>query len=196
MKSLMKLIIGLAAGLAFQAAQALPLHFQITVNTAALAGQGGYLDLQLNPNGEGAVPLNLQLGRFDGPLTPDGAGQLDGEASGKLDGLSLGNGQMLNALLQPVIFGDWFGFVLTVSDDLQAALGEGSSFSLGLLGTDFAALLGDELGSLLRLEFIPGQGLSLLNFGGELVQIRALAVGEPAALALVGLGLLLVRRRV
>lgn len=108
MNPLMKLLIGLAAGLAVQAAQALPLHFQITVNTATLAGQNGYLDLQLNPNGEGALPLNLHIAGLGGDLSLTDAGQLEGEAAGGLEALSLGNGQMLNALLQPVVFGDWF----------------------------------------------------------------------------------------
>ena len=168
--------------------------WQVDIDTTSLAGTSGYLDLQLNPGGADAQPVQARIGNFSGDATL-GAGAADGAASGSLTGvLVLDNTDALNAWLQGLVFGSHIAFTLDIDAALDA--GSGSRFVTLLWDADFNPLLaaaGED--AALRIDLMP----AMAPAWGMSSAVQVSAVPEPgiAASLLAGLGLMgfVVKRR-
>jgi hypothetical protein len=176
-------------------AQAAPVVYSVSIDTAAFSGQTGFLDLQLNPGGPAAQSMtatvsNLAAGTGGSfPAAPPV--QLDGAASGSVaSGFSISNTDPFNAALVPVEFGSVLSFLVQLSGDAIDNPDPGS-----LVGTTFSfGVLGDNLTPLLEAPGSFGEAGSIDIPGGGSPQIGPLADGvnvtavipEPASLALFG----------
>lgn len=124
-----------------------PLSYLVTINTSAISGTSGNLDLQFNP---GALPgtqlatATVQGFSSDGTL---GTAVLTGDVAGTLPGkLSFDNQTVFNDDFQAIVFGNTIQFNLVLSgpavltpDGISTS---GSSFGIGLWdSTGFNPLL-------------------------------------------------------
>ena len=124
-----------------------PLSYLVTINTSAINGTSGNLDLQFNP---GALPgtqlatATVQGFSSDGAL---GSATLTGDVTGALPGtLSFDNQTVFNDDFQAIVFGNSIQFDLVLSgpavltpDGISTS---GSSFGIGLWdSTGFNPLL-------------------------------------------------------
>jgi hypothetical protein len=147
--------------------------YHITVDTSALSGTSGELDLQFNP---GALPdaqsATVSISNFNatgGTLL--GSPTIAGGASGTLSGtLQLNNSSMLNEATFPLTFGAQLSFDVQISGDAiahpNAAGVFGSTFALSLLGADGRTpeATSDASGALLDLGVFPDGTSSVQTF--------------------------------
>lgn len=191
-------------------ATAASITYAVHVDTGALAGTQGYLDLQFLPGGADALAATARVTAFnpyDATFAP--TADLVGDASGLLPGdATLGNGQGFNDLFQGVTFGQQFWFLLTLAGDALSPSApplSGTAFSLLLFGSDgFTPLLTvDPDGRIAALQIGPTGQVGVQTFaqvtGASPVATveEVTAVPEPTTLLLVGSGVmaLIVRRR-
>lgn len=183
MKALfLRALLALAIAAGAPAALAGP-TYKVTLDTSALAGSTGYLDLGLNGPGDavGAARIGNFSGNFVG-TTP----QLFGDASGDVvNGAILGNDFGFNFFDQLVEFGGIVSF-----DVRFDALGgpSGLLFSVAFMDETLTSYLG-AAGNLLEISLMPGEP----DVVDRLVDgVQLSAVPEPADWLLLATGLLLI----
>lgn len=156
--------------------------YRVSVDTAALAGQGGYLDF-LFLGLQDAAPATATLSNFTGAL--DGTGLTTGDASGSSAGhVVLGNGSGWNEFAQHVGFGGRFGF--DVSFDMAGVAGDsGTNLTLALLDDAFQYV--GVAGDIVTFALLPGQA-DAVAADGNFATVQA--VPEPGSVALLAVGLL------
>ena len=200
--ALQRLILAAALSAAASAAVAGP-SYHVNVDTAALAGQTGFLDFStvgmLDAPGALATFSNLtSIGGTYG-VESDRVGAVLGSIP---SGFSIGNALGDSYLTHAISFGGLYSFDVSFSGDYQSvASPNGTSFAVALYNADFSS-------SLLRARFdaqpaFAGQAAGVTVFAeGAGVAITALptsAVPEPGTWAMLLTGLLLtgavVRRR-
>jgi PEP-CTERM motif len=162
--------------------------YEVLINTTAINGLAGFIDLQFNPGSAAAPFATASLSNVIAP-TLDGAPVRDGNAFGGLANASFDNGTAFNALLQGVqSFTNSFSFHIDFGGAFLSALGgDGTTFSLGLVDANFAPYLGTNP-SILTFELSPG-AITPTAFDAA-VQITAInAVPEPQTYALMLMGL-------
>lgn len=130
--------VALAAFSAILPAIAAPIQYQVTVDTSAISGTAGNIDLQFNRGDASSQNAFVTISSFSstgGSLT--GAASTSGDVTGVLPGtLTIDNSPGFNDYFQPFTFGSSFQFLLTLdgpaieSPDHAALIG--SSFGLGL----------------------------------------------------------------
>jgi len=151
--------------------------YKVAIDTSSFS-TARYLDLQFLGLGS-AGPATAHVRGLASDFTGFG---LEGEASGDLaGGFTIGNGGGFNAVLLDLQPGGLFQF--EVSFD-RAELGDGTTFSVGLLDETFENLLG----ALVRIELMPGMG-DVVDAPSAAVDVAA--VPEPSDWALLAAGLLL-----
>ncbi len=116
------------------------LVFNISVDTASLSGQTGFLDLEFNPGDSSALAATATVTLFQtsGGILAQPA-FLTGDAAGSLPGtLTFDNGTAFNDAFQGFTYGNGFGFTLTLSGPAVDNPGgtTGSAFALSLYGAD------------------------------------------------------------
>lgn len=180
------IVLALGATLALPALPAQADSWRVDIDTLSLAGMAGYLDLQFNPGGADAAPVQVSISHFSSDAVL-GAGLADGAASGGLpDGLVLDNSAALNAWLQGLVFGSHIAFTLAI--DGPPVAGSGSLFSTLLWDADFNALLplaGED--AALRVDLMPGVAPAWLM--ASAVQVSAVPEPDSVGMMLAGLGL-------
>jgi hypothetical protein len=169
--------------------------YRVSVDTSAFDGVNGFIDLQFNsasgtPDATAAVSGFFPATMLNGPPTIDGA------VTGALAGtLTFANGpSFFNALLQPVIFGSEFSFLVSFTGAFEtASAGDGTAFAVGLFrevsgNADAPLLQADpDSGASLVFDLMPGAAPDFTVSDGA---ITVSAIPEPGVGALVAVGLL------
>jgi hypothetical protein len=183
----MMLTLAIGAGSAWAGPQ-----YHVTVNTAGLAGQEGYLDflfLGLDNAAPAVATLSSLKGGFDGTVYTDG--EVAGSAASTV---TIGNGGAWNEF---ALWGDFGGLLsFDVGFDVEGLLGAGTTLSVTLLDADFRYL--GTNGDAVTFALQPGADVVVTAAPGLATVDTASAVPEPATAWLGAAGLLLmggVRRR-
>lgn len=174
------------------------LNYEVTIDTSALLGSVGYVDLQFNPGTITAPAAQAALTLFSSDATLQSGVQVDGDVAGVLPGIVLfSNTTPFNAVLQPMTFGNTASFHLNFSGAFTTMLsGANTLFSASLLDGDFNSLLTvDPIGTLLQFDLAPGGGITTTTFNAAIGTpsvvgvVAVAAVPVPAAVVLFGTGL-------
>jgi hypothetical protein len=178
-RALLALMLVTGAG----AASAGPIY-HVTIDTAGLSGTGVF-DFLFSGDATSSGPATATLSNFSGAF---GTGELFGDASGSVaSGLVLGNVGGHAELLQMASLGGTFGFDLRFD---VAPAGDNTTFGIALYNEALDAYLGIE-GNLAQFELVPG-GVIGVSDDNALARIGIVSeVPEPAAMALLVLGLML-----
>ncbi|MGH7193200.1 MAG: NF038129 family PEP-CTERM protein, partial [Candidatus Saccharimonadales bacterium] len=158
-----------------------PVTYRVTVDTSAIAGGSGFVDLQLNP---GALPdaqtADVTIDQFQNSGGTLGGVTIAGNASGSLAGaVQLGNTSMLNELKQALTYGNTLTFVITLAGDAIATpLGGlfGSMLSLTLFRPDGVTPLETTAadGAVMKIALDPTGATQLLDAqGASIVHVMA-----------------------
>jgi hypothetical protein len=184
-----------------------PVTYAVTVDTSALAGTSGALDVQFNPADPLSQPATAAVSNFLTDGTLGAVPNLSGGASGVLPGvLSIANSAqapLTNEVQQALTYGRTLSFDLTLSGPaLEQPNGLGSTFSLFLLDGSGMPALADlsfsPLGQVLDVNVNADGSITPIAYptvsGPPVVSVSLLApaapvVPEPSALALLALGL-------
>lgn len=154
-------LLALSIAIGAPAALAGPMY-RVSLDTSALAGTVGYLDLGLN-GPLAAEPTLARISNFSGAFLDGGILAPSGDVSGDvINGVVLRNGPDFNFFDQLVEFGGLFSF------DVSFELGGGDN------GTLFSVALIDE-------------ALDFLGAAGNLIELNLVA-GQPAEFQLVETG--------
>lgn len=180
---LFRVLLALSIAAGAPAALAGPLY-RVSLDTSALAGTVGYLDLGLNGPLD-AAPTVARLGNFSGVFLEGGALPPSGDASGDVvNGIVLRNGPEWNFFDQLVTFGGLFSF------DVEFELGEGANGSLfSVAFVDDALNYLGAAGNVLEMNLVAGQGAELQLVDAAFAGVAE--VPEPGAWLLVASGLFL-----
>lgn len=180
---LFRVLLALSIAAGAPAALAGPLY-RVSLDTSALAGTVGYLDLGLNGPLD-AAPTVVRLGNFSGAFLEGGALPPSGDASGDVvNGIVLRNGPEWNFFDQLVTFGGLFSF------DVEFELGEGANGSLfSVAFVDDALNYLGAAGNVLEMNLVAGQGAELQLVDAAFAGVAE--VPEPGAWLLVASGLFL-----
>ncbi|QYG01779.1 MULTISPECIES: NF038129 family PEP-CTERM protein [Massilia] len=178
---LFRVLLALSIAAGAPAALAGPLY-RVSLDTSALAGTVGYLDLGLNGPLD-AAPTVARLGNFSGAFLE--GGMTSGDVSGDVvNGVVLRNGPEWNFFDQLVTFGGLFSF------DVEFDLGEGANGSLfSVAFVDDALNYLGAAGNVLEMNLVAGQSVELQLVDAAFASVAE--VPEPAAWLLVASGLLL-----
>lgn len=178
---LFRVLLALSIAAGAPAALAGPLY-RVSLDTSALAGTVGYLDLGLNGPLD-AAPTVARLGNFSGAFLE--GGMTSGDVGGDVvNGVVLRNGPEWNFFDQLVTFGGLFSF------DVEFDLGEGANGSLfSVAFVDDALHYLGAGGNVLEMNLVAGQSVELQLVDAAFVSVAE--VPEPAAWLLVASGLLL-----
>ena len=165
----------------------------VDTNFPDITGNSGYIDLQFNPSTLATQLANAFVSGFstDGTLMPfDMFSGPVGDVSGMLPGtLTFDNGQTDNEYTQPITFGTYIQFDLTLSGDaLHNPNGDGGgSFYLDFFDSSGNMLLADN-SEALEIDINPDASLSVTTFplaeNGENPVVSISAVPEPSTLLL------------
>lgn len=180
---LFRVLLALSIAIGAPAALAGPM-FRVSLDTSALAGTVGYLDLGLNGPLD-AAPTVARVSNFSGAFLDGGILAPSGDVSGDIvNGVVLRNSADLNYFDQLVTFGGLFSF--DVSFDLGGG-DHGTLFSVGFIDDAYNSL--GAIGNVIELNLVTGQPAQLQLVEGQFASVAE--VPEPGAWLLLASGLFL-----
>jgi len=180
---LFRALLALSIAVGAPAALAGPMY-RVSLDTSALAGTVGYLDLGLNGPLE-TTPTLARLSNFSGAFLDGGMLAPSGDASGDVvNGIVLRNGPDFNFFDQLVTFGGLFSF------DVSVEFGDGGNGTLfSVAFVDSALNYLGAAGNVIELNLVAGQPGELQLVDGEFASVAQ--VPEPGAWQLMAGGLFL-----
>ncbi|WP_208280363.1 NF038129 family PEP-CTERM protein [Massilia oculi] len=178
---LFRALLALSIAVGAPAALAGPMY-RVSLDTSALAGTVGYLDLGLNGPLD-AAPTVARLGNFSGAFLE--GNMTSGDVGGDVvNGIVLRNGPEWNFFDQLVTFGGLFSF------DVEFDLGEGANGSLfSVAFVDDALNYLGAAGNVIEMNLVAGQSVELQLVDGAFAGVAE--VPEPGAWLLLASGLFL-----
>lgn len=178
---LFRALLALSIAVGAPAALAGPMY-RVSLDTSALAGTVGYLDLGLNGPLD-AAPTVARLGNFSGAFLE--GNMTSGDVGGDVvNGIVLRNGPEWNFFDQLVTFGGLFSF------DVEFDLGEGANGSLfSVAFVDDALNYLGAAGNVIEMNLVAGQSVELQLVDGAFAGVAE--VPEPGAWLLFASGLFL-----
>lgn len=194
------IVLAFGMGCGTPARAAIATTFDVFINTTAISGAAGLVDLQLNPGSATAPAATAWLSNVSGPAFGSNPLQVDGNVTGALPGNTVfDNGTAFNALLQEVpVFFQGLGFRVEFGGSFLSALsGDGTTFSLALLAPDLSVIPTfntDLAGRMLTFELSPGS-IAFSAFDPAVSIAPVIAVPEPQTNVLLLLGLMVLAVR-
>lgn len=180
---LLRVLLALSIAIGAPAALAGPMY-RVSLDTSALAGTTGYLDLGLNGPLD-AAPTVARVSNFSGAFLDGGILAPSGDVSGDIvNGVVLRNSADFNYFDQLVTFGGLFSF--DVSFDLGGG-DHGTLFSVGFIDEAYNFL--GAIGNVIELNLVAGQPAQLQLVEGQFASVAE--VPEPGAWLLLASGLFL-----
>lgn len=180
---LFRVLLALSIAIGAPAALAGPMY-RVSLDTSALAGTVGYLDLGLNGPLD-AAPTVARVSNFSGAFLDGGILAPSGDVSGDIvNGVVLRNSADLNYFDQLVTFGGLFSF--DVSFDLGGG-DHGTLFSVGFIDNAYNFL--GAIGNVIEMNLVAGQPVELQLVDGAFAGVAE--VPEPGAWLLLASGLFL-----
>ncbi|MDY0964449.1 MULTISPECIES: NF038129 family PEP-CTERM protein [Massilia] len=180
---LFRVLLALSIAIGAPAALAGPMY-RVSLDTSALAGTVGYLDLGLNGPLD-AAPTVARVSNFSGAFLDGGILAPSGDVSGDIvNGVVLRNSADLNYFDQLVTFGGLFSF--DVSFDLGGG-DHGTLFSVGFIDDAYNFL--GAIGNVIEMNLVAGQPVELQLVDGAFAGVAE--VPEPGAWLLLASGLFL-----
>lgn len=189
-------MIGLIAALAGPVHAAV-VDYDVTLNTTALTGTPGFLDLQFNPGtipGTPGAQATISLFGGDAVLQNTGPANGTGDVTGALPGdLVFHNTTQFNDFFQLMTFGSSTTFHVNFTGAFLTALsGAHTAFSVSLYDADGITplLTTDPSGALTIFDLAPGGEITSTIFNPSVVTVAAVPL--PAAVVLFPTGLSLI----
>jgi hypothetical protein len=134
MKQFLSIASALLLACAVISAHADTVTYFVTVNTSSQAGNGGYIDLELNAGSLGAQDITATVNGFNGATLNPGDPNNDAiGTTGSLPGPLSFDNQTGNDYFEALTFGNQLSFLVTLSGDGVSTSGASTSDS----GTDF-----------------------------------------------------------
>jgi hypothetical protein len=178
---LFRALLALSIAIGAPAALAGPIY-RVSLDTSALAGTVGYLDLGLNGPVD-AAPTVARLGNFSGAFLEGDmrSGDVGGDV---VNGIVLRSGPEWNFFDQLVTFGGLFSF------DVEFDLGEGANGNLfSVAFVDDALNYLGAAGNVIEMNLVAGRSVELQLVDGAFADVAE--VPEPGAWLLLASGLFL-----
>lgn len=176
--------------------------YGVTLNTSALTGTSGFLDLQFNPGtlpGTPGAQATISLFSSDAVLQNVGPANATGNVTGALPGgLVFQNTTQFNDFFQQLTFGQSISFHVNFSGAfVTAGSGNNSAFSVSLYDADSVTplLSSDPSGAVAILDLSPGGGITSTILNPSVASIAAVPLPAAAVLFPTGLSLLAIARR-
>lgn len=199
--TLLILMTGLILALA-SPVHAMVVDYVVSLNTSALMGTSGFLDLQFNPGTIPGTPgAEAAISLFSGDAVLQNPGQANGtgNVTGALPGeLVFHNGTQFNSFFQEVMFGTTISFHADFSGAFLTALsGAHTAFSVSVYDADGITplLTTDPSGALTIFDLAPGGEIIPMIFNPSVVTVAAVPLPAAAVLFPTGLSLFAVARR-
>ena len=197
MKHILSITSALLLACAVVPAHADTVTYSVTVNTSSQAGNGGYIDLELNAGSFGAQDITATVTGFSGAtLTPGDPNNDAIGTTGSLPGPLSFDNQIGNDYFEGLTFGNQLSFLVTLSGDGVSTSGastsnSGTIFQLAFLDPNVSSFLfsNDPNGLAAEIDVAADGTLSTASQPGTSVA----ATPEPATLSLVGMAGVLVR---
>ena len=197
MKQLLSIASALLLACAVVPAHADTVTYSVTVNTSSQAGNGGYIDLELNAGSLGAQDITAVVNGFNGAvLIPGDPNNQASGTTGSLPGPLSFDNQTGNDYFEALTFGNELSFLVTLSGDGVSTSGastsnSGTIFQLEFLdsGQNNFLFSNDPNGIAAEIDVAADGTLSSAGQPG----VSVAATPEPATLSLVGLAGVLVR---
>jgi hypothetical protein len=174
-------------------------EYDVTLDTSAITGTSGFLDLQFNPGtipGAPGAQATISLFGGDAILHNVGAQNGTGDVTGALPGeLVFQNTTQFNDFFQEVTFGSSTSFRVTFSGVFLTALsGDHTAFSVSLYDADGITplLTADPSGALTIFDLAPGGAITPAIFNPSVANVAAVPLPAAAVLFPTGLSLLAV----
>ncbi len=181
---------------------AMVVDYAVTLNTSALMGTSGFLDLQFNPGTIPGTPeAEAAISLFGGDAVLQNIGPTNGtgDVTGALPGdLLFHNSTQFNDFFQELTFGSSTSFHVHFSGGFLSALsGAHTAFSVSLYDADgISPLLTTDLsGALTIFDLAPGGEITPVILNPSVVAVAAVPLPAAAVLFPTGLSLFAIARR-
>jgi hypothetical protein len=196
MKQLLSIASALLLACAVVPAHADTVTYSVTVNTSSQAGNGGYIDLELNAGSFGSQDITAVVNGFNGAVLNPGDPNNDAiGTTGSLPGPLSFDNQTPNDYFESLTFGNQLSFLVTLSGDGVSTSGastsdSGTIFQVAFLDSSQSNFLfsNDPNGIAAEIDVAADGTLTTAAQPGASV----VATPEPATWSLVGMAGVLV----
>jgi hypothetical protein len=192
MKNFLSIASAVLLACAVVPAHADTVTYTVTVNTSSQAGNGGYIDLELNAGSLGSQDITATVNGFTGAtLNPADPNNGAINTSGSLPGPLSFDNQVGNDYFEGLTFDNQLSFLVTLSGDGVSTSGastsnSGSIFQVSFFDPGGNALFDNDPNGLAAELDVAADG-TLSTAADPNASVSVAATPEPASLSLVGM---------